>query len=133
MGTSFWKTVENGAEKLALILETYLNLVNFLLGCDQIRRNLQESVTEFFICFGGRKFPPIGQEKKNLFIMVFQLNNLSPWEIVLLIQHYYHYHTFLVIVKTEMTKIKSDIIGHNIAHQSLHFERAGESKMLNTL
>jgi hypothetical protein len=30
MGTSFWKTVENGAEKLALVLETYLNLVNFL-------------------------------------------------------------------------------------------------------
>jgi hypothetical protein len=47
MGTSFWKTVENGAEKLALILETYLNLVNFLLGYDQIRRNLQESVTEY--------------------------------------------------------------------------------------
>jgi hypothetical protein len=65
--------------------------------------------------------------------MVFQLNNLSPWEIVLLIQHYYHYHTFSVIVKTEMTKIKSDIIGQNIAHQSLHFERAGESKILNTL
>lgn len=40
--------------------------MNFLLGCDQIRRNLQESVTEFFICFGGRKLPPIGQEKKRV-------------------------------------------------------------------
>ncbi len=44
MATSFWKTVktvQNLAENPCLTVETCLNLVNFLLGCDQICKHLQ--------------------------------------------------------------------------------------------